>query len=93
MHTLIRVGGIFLLVAAGLQAWTVVSARKRGAPWHGVALMAAASLLYGVVTLSGIFIPATTVGVILTFVVAGLIWAGVIVTRRERSAAAIGQSN
>lgn len=83
---MITVGGICLLAGAGLQAWSADVFRKRGARWRGVAILAAGSLLYSAVMLSGIFLRATAVGVALTFLAAGTIWAGVVVTMRERRA-------
>jgi hypothetical protein len=84
MQTLLLVSGMCLLIGGAGCAVVAASLYRSGKRWRGQALYAGAALLYAGVVLSGIFRAPTAFGATLIGVVAVVMWAGVVVSLRER---------
>jgi peptidoglycan/LPS O-acetylase OafA/YrhL len=83
MGTAILVSGLAILIGGVGWGSVAVSMRRRGKPWVGLGVGAGAALLYSGVVLSGANSPATTIGTLLVWVVAVLMWVGAFISFRE----------
>ena len=84
MPTLLLANGLCFLVGGAIYAWLTVSSRRTGGHWRGSAFLAAATLLYAGVLLSGRFNPPTGLGAALVAVVSMALGTGVVASLRER---------
>jgi hypothetical protein len=75
--------GCGLFVGGTLQMYASLAMRRRGTPCRGQALAATALALGGALTVTGVLPSATSLGVASVFIVAGAIWAGLVLHLRD----------
>lgn len=85
MRPVVLVAGVLLLIAGIAQLYAAMRSRARGNPWHGIALMAIALALYGVLTLSGVVFNGTVLSAVLVWLIAGAMWCGWWLQRRGKA--------
>lgn len=85
MDNLLIIGGVLLVIGGVAQSWLTLGLYRRGRPWRGSAVISGAFVLWGAAVLVGIQSSGSSLGAILVWVVAGAVWGGLWLRRREQS--------
>lgn len=84
MRAVVVIGGALMLIGGVMQFRSVLMLRGRG-PWRGAAVSASALAMFGLLAVTGVVLNGTVLSAVLIWVVAGAMWGGWWLTRRDQA--------